>query len=215
MAIRQNPRIRPMKPGSLRHERCIGVRAWTRESRRWFRSSSSPLATRRLLPRRHDGGGGGGAAVGHQDPPPMGCDPEGFVNADIRPQSRDTSANRLTATAPTCRQETSSSSSTRAITRPRWIMRKSTLARNIAALGKARLDVKRDRELIAGQFIPQQQLDNDVAAELEARRTSARPAPISPRRSSTTGGRRSPRLFRASQGLPSCRSAVSSARPPS
>jgi len=45
---------------------------------------------------------------------------------------------------------------------------KSTLARNIAALGKARLDVKRDRELIAGQFIPQQQLDNDVAAELEA-----------------------------------------------
>ena len=45
---------------------------------------------------------------------------------------------------------------------------KSTLAHNVAALEKARLDVKRDRELIAGQFIPQQQLDNDVAAEREA-----------------------------------------------
>src|SRR6266478_8785932 len=45
---------------------------------------------------------------------------------------------------------------------------KSTLAHNVAALEKARLDVKRDRELIAGQFIPQQQLDNDIAAEREA-----------------------------------------------
>ena len=45
---------------------------------------------------------------------------------------------------------------------------KSTLAHDVAALEKARLDVKRDRELIAGQFIPQQQLDNDLAAEREA-----------------------------------------------
>jgi len=45
---------------------------------------------------------------------------------------------------------------------------KSTLAHNVAALEKARLDVKRDRALIAGQFIPQQQLDNDIAAEREA-----------------------------------------------
>jgi membrane fusion protein (multidrug efflux system) len=45
---------------------------------------------------------------------------------------------------------------------------KSTLAHNVAALEKARLDVKRDRELIAGQFIPQQQLDNDLTAEREA-----------------------------------------------
>jgi len=45
---------------------------------------------------------------------------------------------------------------------------KSTLARDVAALEKARLDVKRDRELIAGQFIPQQQFDNDLAAEREA-----------------------------------------------
>src|SRR2546425_4816798 len=45
---------------------------------------------------------------------------------------------------------------------------KSTLAHNGAALEKARLDVKRDRALIAGKFIPQKQLDNDIAAEREA-----------------------------------------------
>ncbi len=48
---------------------------------------------------------------------------------------------------------------------------KATLDRNIAALAKARLDVKRDRQLVAQQAIPQQQLDNDVAAELEAAAT--------------------------------------------
>ncbi len=47
----------------------------------------------------------------------------------------------------------------------------STLARNVAALEKARLDVKRDRMLIEGQYIAQQQLDNDVAAEREAEAT--------------------------------------------
>jgi membrane fusion protein (multidrug efflux system) len=48
---------------------------------------------------------------------------------------------------------------------------KATLARNIAALGKARLDVKRDRQLISQDVIPRQQLDNDLAAEREARAT--------------------------------------------
>jgi membrane fusion protein (multidrug efflux system) len=48
---------------------------------------------------------------------------------------------------------------------------RSTLARNRAALAKARLDVKRDRELIAAQVIPPQQLDNDLAAEEEAAAT--------------------------------------------
>src|SRR5882762_3703919 len=91
---------------------------------------------------------------------------------------------------------------------------KSTLARDVAALEKARLDVKRDRELIAGQFIPQQQFDNDLAAEREAeanvgsaRATLAQAelnhgwtqvtSPLS-RRNSTTDGRRSPRHCRAS-----------------
>jgi len=50
---------------------------------------------------------------------------------------------------------------------------RSTLARNRAALAKARLDVKRDRELIAAQVIPSQQLDNDLAAEEEAAATVA------------------------------------------
>ncbi len=42
---------------------------------------------------------------------------------------------------------------------------RATLDRNIAALAKARLDVKRDRELFAGQAISRQQVDNDLAAE--------------------------------------------------
>src|SRR2546430_1226353 len=45
---------------------------------------------------------------------------------------------------------------------------KATLDRSIAALEKARLDVKRDRQLIAQQAIPRQQLDNDLTAEQEA-----------------------------------------------
>jgi len=45
---------------------------------------------------------------------------------------------------------------------------KAALERNIAALAKARLDVQRDRKLIAQEVIPRQQLDNDLAAEKEA-----------------------------------------------
>jgi membrane fusion protein (multidrug efflux system) len=45
---------------------------------------------------------------------------------------------------------------------------KSTLDRNIASLAKARLDVQRDKELIAAQAITRQQYDNDLAAEREA-----------------------------------------------
>ncbi len=45
---------------------------------------------------------------------------------------------------------------------------RATLDRNVAALAKARLDVKRDRELFAGQAITRQQLDNDLAAERQA-----------------------------------------------
>jgi len=43
-----------------------------------------------------------------------------------------------------------------------------TLEKNRAALVKARLDVRRDRELIAAEAITQQQFDNDVAAERQA-----------------------------------------------
>jgi len=45
---------------------------------------------------------------------------------------------------------------------------RSTLDRNQAALAKARLDVQRDKQLIASQAIAPQQLDNDLAAEREA-----------------------------------------------
>lgn len=44
----------------------------------------------------------------------------------------------------------------------------STLNHNIAVLAKARLDVQRDKQLIASEAITRQQLDNDVAAELQA-----------------------------------------------
>src|SRR5713226_6972149 len=48
------------------------------------------------------------------------------------------------------------------------VQAKSTLDRNLATLAKARLDVQRDKELIAAQAITRQQYDNDLAAELEA-----------------------------------------------
>ena len=43
-----------------------------------------------------------------------------------------------------------------------------TLARDVAALEKAHLDVRRDQDLITKQAIPRQQLDNDLSAEREA-----------------------------------------------
>jgi membrane fusion protein (multidrug efflux system) len=45
---------------------------------------------------------------------------------------------------------------------------RSALDRSKAALAKARLDVQRDKQLIASQAIPPQQLDNDLAAQREA-----------------------------------------------
>jgi membrane fusion protein (multidrug efflux system) len=45
------------------------------------------------------------------------------------------------------------------------------LSRDIAALDKVRLDVRRDQALIGGQAISRQQLDNDLAAEREAAAT--------------------------------------------
>jgi len=81
---------------------------------------------------------------------------------------------------------------------------KSTLARKHPAL-EARLDVSATGSMIAGQFIRNNQLDNDIAADSKRRRTSARPAPISPRRSSTTGGR-SHLASLGIAGIASCRS---------
>jgi membrane fusion protein (multidrug efflux system) len=53
---------------------------------------------------------------------------------------------------------------------------KGNLDKSVAALNKARLDVARDKELVASSAIPQQQFDNDLAAlsEAEASAISAR-----------------------------------------
>jgi membrane fusion protein (multidrug efflux system) len=53
---------------------------------------------------------------------------------------------------------------------------KGNLDKSVAALNKARLDVARDKQLVASSAIPQQQLDNDLAAlsEAEASAISAR-----------------------------------------
>jgi membrane fusion protein (multidrug efflux system) len=93
---------------------------------------------------------------------------DGFVNADIRPQvegyvrkqeyregTRVTRGDLLFSIDPRNYQAVADQA-------------KAALDRNIAALAKARLDVKRDRQLIAQNVIPQQQLDNDIAAEQEA-----------------------------------------------
>src|SRR5260370_20913991 len=45
---------------------------------------------------------------------------------------------------------------------------KSTLDRNLATLAKAQLDVRRDKELIAGQAITRTQQDTDLASERDA-----------------------------------------------
>jgi len=47
------------------------------------------------------------------------------------------------------------------------------LDRSEAALGKARLDVQRDRQLIAAQAITRQQFENDLAAERQAAASAA------------------------------------------
>ena len=56
------------------------------------------------------------------------------------------------------------------------VQSKGNLDKSVAALDKARLDVARDRQLLASSAIPQQQLQNDLAAlrEAEASTISAR-----------------------------------------
>jgi membrane fusion protein (multidrug efflux system) len=56
------------------------------------------------------------------------------------------------------------------------VQSRGNLGKSVAALDKARLDVARDRQLVASEAIPQQQLDNDLAAlrEAEASAVSAR-----------------------------------------
>src|SRR5437016_11878751 len=96
---------------------------------------------------------------------------DGFVNADIKPQVEGYVRKQVYCEGAYVRQ-----GELMFLIDPRNYkavadQARSTLDRNAAALAKARLDVKRDRELIAAQVIPSQQLDNDLAAEREAAAT--------------------------------------------
>jgi RND family efflux transporter MFP subunit len=96
---------------------------------------------------------------------------DGFVNADIKPQVEGYVRKQVYREGAYVRQ-----GELMFLIDPRNYkavadQARSTLDRNAAALAKARLDVKRDRELIAAQVIPAQQLDNDLAAEREAAAT--------------------------------------------
>ncbi|HKC81306.1 MAG TPA: efflux RND transporter periplasmic adaptor subunit, partial [Gemmatimonadaceae bacterium] len=93
---------------------------------------------------------------------------DGFVNADIRPQVEGYIRKQAYREgAPVTRGDLLF------LIDPRNYeavanQAKATLDRNLATLEKARLDVKRDRQLIAQNVIPQQQLDNDLTAEAQA-----------------------------------------------
>ena len=93
---------------------------------------------------------------------------DGFVNADIKPQVTGYVRHQLYQDGTFVRK-----GDVLFIIDPRntWdaaAFARADLQRNEAMLNKARLDVARDRELIAAQAITQQQLDNDLAAEREA-----------------------------------------------
>src|SRR5713101_2577157 len=93
---------------------------------------------------------------------------DGFVNADIKPQVTGYIQKQAYQEGSFVRQ-----GAVLFLIDPRNYQdvadqAKSTLDHNIATLAKVRLDVKRDKELIAAQAITRQQLDNDEAAEREA-----------------------------------------------
>jgi membrane fusion protein (multidrug efflux system) len=93
---------------------------------------------------------------------------DGFVNADIRPQVAGYVREQAYREGSYVRQGELLFLIDPRNYRALSDQAKYTLARNMAALAKARLDVRRDRQLIASQTITPQQLDNDLAAEREA-----------------------------------------------
>jgi RND family efflux transporter MFP subunit len=93
---------------------------------------------------------------------------DGFVNADIKPQVTGYIRKQAYREGALVRQ-----GELLFLIDPRTYQdaakqAQATLEKNRAALAKARLDVKRDRKLFAGQAITRQQFDNDLAAEREA-----------------------------------------------
>jgi len=93
---------------------------------------------------------------------------DGFVNADIRPQVAGYVVKQVYREgAAVKRGEVLFLIDARSY-RAAAAQARSMLAHDQAALDKARLDVKRDQQLLTQDAIPQQQLDNDLAAEAEA-----------------------------------------------
>src|SRR5882724_2079293 len=145
MAIRQNPRIRPMKPWILAARAVQLASGHGHENR--VGGSAPPPTVEVAEVLQSD------IQVHRQCVATL----EGFVNAEIRPQVEGYVRKQAYRDGAYVQR-----GDVLFLIDPRNYqaaldLAKSTLARNIAALGKARLDVKRDRELIAGQFIPQQQ----------------------------------------------------------
>jgi RND family efflux transporter MFP subunit len=98
---------------------------------------------------------------------------DGFVNADIKPQVTGYVREQLYADGAFVRK-----GSVLFLIDQRGYKdvadgARAELDRSEAALGKARLDVQRDRQLIAAQVITRQQFDNDLAAERQAAASAA------------------------------------------
>jgi membrane fusion protein (multidrug efflux system) len=93
---------------------------------------------------------------------------DGFVNADIRPQVQGYVLKQAYRDGAFVREGDLLFLIDQRNYRDLADQASSTLDRNIAALALARLNVRRDKELIAAQAITQQQLDNDLAAERQA-----------------------------------------------
>jgi len=93
---------------------------------------------------------------------------DGFVNADIKPQVAGYIQKQAYQEGTLVREGTTLFLIDARNYQDVVDQAKSTLDHNTAALAKARLDVQRDKELIAAQAITRQQLDNDEATERQA-----------------------------------------------
>jgi len=93
---------------------------------------------------------------------------EGFVNADIKPQVAGYIQKQAYQEGALVREGAPLFVIDARNYQDAVDLAKSTLAHNEATLAKVRLDVQRDRVLIAAQAISRQQFDNDEAAEREA-----------------------------------------------
>jgi membrane fusion protein (multidrug efflux system) len=93
---------------------------------------------------------------------------DGFVNVDIKPQVTGYIRKQLYREGASVRRGDVLFLIDPRNYRDAAEVARANLAKDVAALAKARLDVRRDRELFAGQATTRQQLDNDLAAERQA-----------------------------------------------